>query len=235
MMELMARNVDELGDFWARQVYPFVKPIVAADEMGRALPIGTGILVSYREKQYLLTAHHVTKGALAPGEDGALYTFAPDQMEVMGINYSVDDPYDLSVTELPPPSRPCLQLPRQLASHIREGELCLVLGFPARSKSWEFDHAGRVLRPAPFAFIGTVTRISPGRFSVIFSRKHAHRNGRKLPRVGKLNGISGGGGFVLRDARPRLAGIVIDYPRGAEIGFTDSDVIWSMMRRLGGG
>jgi hypothetical protein len=28
---MIAHNVDELGDFWAKDVYPFIKPIVDAD------------------------------------------------------------------------------------------------------------------------------------------------------------------------------------------------------------
>lgn len=233
MAELITRNVDELGDFWAKLVYPFVKPIIESDQKGRASPIGSGVLVSCGEKDYLLTAYHVTENACTPGEGGALYTFAPEQLEITGVNNHVADPYDFSMTELPPSSRRCLRLPRQLASDVRQGELCLVLGFPARLKSWELNHAERILRPAPFSFLGTVLRHSPGRFSIGFSRKRAYRNGKKLSRVGKLNGISGGGAFVLREDRPRLAGIVIEYhSNSAEIVCTDSAAIWSAARQL---
>ena len=234
MTELIARNADELGDFWAKEVYPFVKPIVEADRKGRPSPIGSGVLVSCHGKEYLLTAYHVTENACSLDEGGALYTFAPEQVEIMGVHNHVADPFDLSLTELPPSSHRCLRLPHQLASDIRRGELCLVLGFPARSKSWDLDHVGDTLRPAPLSYLGTVFRSSPGRFSVRFSRKHAHRNGHRVPRIGKLNSISGGGAFVLRADRPRLAGIVIEYhSNSSEIICTDSLAVWSVARQLG--
>jgi hypothetical protein len=233
MAEMIARNADELGDFWAKEVYPFVKPIIEADRKGRASPIGSGVLVSCHGKEYLLTAYHVTENACTHDEGGALYTFAPEQVEIMGVNNHVGDPFDLSMTALPPSSRRCLWLPRHLAFDIRQGELCLVLGFPGRSKSWDLDHSRHTLRPTPLSYLGTVFRSSPGRFSVRFSRKHTHRNGQRLQRIGKLNGVSGGGAFVLRDDRPRLAGIVIEYhSNSSEIVCTDSHAVWSMAKQL---
>ncbi len=38
MAELLTRNVDELGDFWAKEVYPFVKPIFEANRKWAAIP-----------------------------------------------------------------------------------------------------------------------------------------------------------------------------------------------------
>jgi hypothetical protein len=149
------------------------------------------------------------------------------------VNNYVAEPHDLSMTELPPSPRQCLRLPRHLAFDIRPGELCLVLGFPARSKSWNLDHAMHTIRPAPFSYLGTVFRSSPGRFSIRFSRKHTYRSGERLPRRGKLDGISGGGAFVLREGRPRLAGICIKYlSNSGEIVCTDSAAIWSAARQL---
>jgi hypothetical protein len=233
MRELITTSEAELGNFWTKEVYPFVTPIVEAGRSGRPLPIGSGILVSYDGKEYLLTAYHVTKNACSLDEGGALYAFTPEQSEIMGVNNYVDDPFDLSMTELPPPSRRCLRLPRHLASDIRGGELCLVVGFPARSKSWQLDHSRHTLRPAPFSYLGSVFRTLAGRFSVRFSRNHVSPDGRKLPQTGKLNGISGGGAFVLRDDRPRLAGIIIEYhSSSAEIVCSDSQVVWSMARQL---
>jgi hypothetical protein len=233
MAELIAHNIDELGDFWARLVYPFVRPIVEADQKGRAIPIGSGVLVSYRDNDYLLTANHVTKDACLDNQGGVLYTFVPEQVEIHGVNNYVPDPFDLSMTELPPPSRRCLKLPQHLASDIRPGERCLVLGFPARSKSWEIDHSRRTLQPKPLPYLGAVYRSSPEQFSVRFSPKRTYRNGKKLQRRGKLNGISGGGAFVLREDQPRLAGIVIEYHSNrGEMICTNSAVIWSMVSRL---
>jgi len=51
--------------------------------------------------------------------------------------------------------------------------------------------------------------------------------------IGKLNGISGGAVFVLRNDTPRLAGIVIEYHSNtAEIVCTSSAVIWTMVRQV---
>jgi len=233
MDELVSSNVDEIGDFWAKAVYPFVTPIVQADRHRRPTPIGSGVVVSYREKQLLLTACHVTSSACASDPGGALYGFVPEQWEVEGTNHHVDDPFDLSVTELPPAPRRCLRLPRHLAPEIRPGELCLILGFPARSKSWEFNYFQHTLRPAPLSYLARVFRSEPGRFSVRFSSKRTYRNGKKLPQQAKLNGISGGGAFVLRDDAPRLAVIVIEYHSNtAEIICTDSLAIWTMLKQL---
>ena len=233
MAELIARNADELGNFWAREVYPFIKPIVEAGPNGRPCPVGSGVLVSLRAKKFLLTAYHVTKNACTLQEAGALYTFAPEQVEILGVNNYADDPFDLSLTELSTPTSRCLKLPGHLAANIRQGELCLVFGYPARSKSWELNNLQHTLRPVPFSYLGSVFKTSPGRFTVRFSRRPISRNGKKLPQMGKLNGISGGGAFVLRDDRPRLAGIVIEYHQERdEIVCTDSLAIWSAAQQL---
>lgn len=80
MAEIITNNVDELGDFWAKAVYPFVKPIVEADSRGWPCPTGSGVLVSCYEKRYLLTAHHVTERSVSGEADGTLYTYTPEQV-----------------------------------------------------------------------------------------------------------------------------------------------------------
>ena len=226
MTEMIAWSTDELGKFWSKEVYPFVKPIVEVDYKGRTTPVGSGVLASVGEKHCLVTAAHVTEKACVVNEGIVLYTFAPEQLEIKGVNNFFDDPFDLSMTEIPVALRQCLRLPQDFTLRTVEGELCLVLGFPARSKSWEFNQHERTLRPAPFSYLGKVFRRSPGRFSVKYSSE-------LIGRRGKLNGISGGGAFVLRRDRPRLAGIVIEYhAASAEIVCTDSLAIWSMAKRL---
>lgn len=230
MAELIAHSVDELGDFWAKAVSPFVKPIVEADSRGRPSPIGSGVLVNCSEKHYLLTAHHVTARSVTGEADGALYTFVPEQIEIGADGqdyYFLPDPLDLSMTELPgTDARRFLRLPQHLALDVKEGERCLLLGYPARSKSWELDQTRHTLKPDPLPFLNTVIKAAPEQFSIKLSRKHAYRRGKKVPRLGKLNGISGGGVFVLRNDTPALAGIVIEYHSNrAEIVCTSS--AWS--------
>lgn len=59
----------------------------------------------------------------------------------------MDDPFDLSLTELPGPRGPSLRLPQHLALDVQKGERCLLLGYPAQSKSWDFDPRKQTIRP----------------------------------------------------------------------------------------
>lgn len=237
MTEMIAHNIDELGDFWAKAVYPFIRPIVEADWRERPSPTGSGILVSCYAKHYLLTAHHITAPLTIPGAgdaNGALYTFIPEQVEIVGVNLHVPDPFDLSMTEIPTATSGSLRLPQHLALDVQEGELCLLVGYPARSKSWQINQTKQTLRPAPLSYVGRVFKNTTGHFSVRFSRKHVYRSGNRLPRQGKLNGISGGGAFILRGDMPKLAGIIIEYHSNrSEIVCTSAIAVWEMVRQLG--
>jgi hypothetical protein len=167
--------------------------------------------------------------------DSTLYTYAPEQIEISTGECFHSDPFDLSLTELPTASCPFLRLPQHLAFDIRKGERSLLVGFPARSKSWEIDQTMQTVKPAPLCYLSDVLKTYKERFSVVLSRKHVRCNGQKLQRLGKLNGISGGGVFVLRKDTPKLAGIVIEYhSNSAEIVCISSMVIWEMVRELGG-
>ncbi len=235
MAEIIAHSVDELADFWAKAVHPFIAPIFEADSKGQPSPIASSVLVSRYERHYLLTAHHVTAPIIdsgPQGAQGAFYTFVPEQIQIGGLNHHVTDPFDLSMTEIPATPPRSLRLPQHLAFDVQESELCLLIGFPARSKSWEFDHTRHTLRPAPLSYLGRVAKKSTARFSVRFDRKHLQRKGRTYS-VGKLNGISGGGAFVLRNDMPHLAGIIIEYhSRSAEIVCTSSVVVWTMAQQI---
>jgi hypothetical protein len=237
MAEIIANNIDEFGDFWAKDVYPFSKPIVEADSRGRPCPTGSGVLVAYDEKYYLLTAHHVTARSVTGEADGALYTFVPEQVEIGadGQDYHyLTDPFDLSLTQLPGIRCRSLRLPQHLALDVQSGERCLLLGYPARSKSWDLDQTKHTLRPKPLPYMSNVFKATPERFSIRLSRKHVRRGGKEVQRIGKLNGLSGGGVFVLRNQTPALAGIVIEYhSNSAEIVCTSSKVVWAMVKQLG--
>lgn len=236
MAELITADIDELGNFWAKAVRPFVQPVVEADRHGRPCPVGSGVLVSFQQRCYILTAHHVTARNVTGDTEGALYTFAPEQTQigVTGLDYHyVHDPFDLSLTELPGVHCRSLRLPEHLALDVREGELSLMLGYPAGSKSWEFDRAAHTLRPGLLPYLNEIHKTSLERFSVKLSRQHCRRAGSRVQRIGKLNGISGGAVFVLRNDTPRLAGIVIEYHSNtSEIVCTSSAVVWTMVRQL---
>jgi hypothetical protein len=179
-------------------------------------PIGSAVLVTSGAKQYLLTARHVIAPHLegSANEDrpkGAPYSFLPEQIEIVGPVDIVEDPIDLAVIKVPAAPRPCLRMPQHLALEVRDGEPCLFVGFQARPKSWTMDQSRRTLRPRPLSYMGKVCNASPARFSIKFSQKQLYRGGVKQNAVGKLNGISGTGVFVLRNDTPRLAGIVIEY------------------------
>jgi hypothetical protein len=59
------------------------------------------------------------------------------------------------------------------------------------------------------------------------------RDGKPIPDVGKLNGISGGGAFVLRNGAPRLAGTLIEYHQNrGELKCTKSLAIWSLAVKI---
>lgn len=222
-------NIDELNAKWASHVSPFIKPILEADARGRPCPVGSCVLVSLRERQYLLTANHVTCPPPDGTEYGALYSFLPEQLEITGPFISTPNPYDLSLVEIMASQRRCLRLPEHLAFDIREGELCLLFGFPARTRSWEFDHSRHSLKPTPLSYLGSVQSVSEGHFAVKLNPKRTQSKGKKVSFI-KLNGMSGGGVFVLRNDTPRLAGILIEYHKNeGKLLCTNSTVLWSLV------
>lgn len=230
-METIARTAVELNNAWAWTVYPFVKPIIEADPNGRPVPVGSSILISSGEKKCLLTAFHVIKRP-ADQISGTLYTFLPELSEIIGHSIVADDPFDIALVEVSTPLQ-CLRIPQHLALNVRERELCLVLGFQSRAKCWKFNHADKTMRASPFAYLGTVLRLSGNRLALKLSRKQIRRDGNPIPDVGRLNGISGGGAFVLRDGRPRLAGFVIEYDKNREeLVCTNSHMIDEMVKQL---
>jgi hypothetical protein len=231
---MIAHTVDELNRIWAGIVSPFVKPILEADSKGRPSPNASSVLVSVSGRQSLITAHHVTRPPEAGTEAGMLYTYLPEQTEILGTAYFIDDPYDLSTIAIPQGNRQCLQLPDHLAFDVRPGEICLVFGFQARSKCWDFDLNQNTFRPTPLAYLGTVLKTSDAHFTLRLNFENTSRGGRRISNVGKLNGISGGGAFVLRRDAPRLAGIVIEYHRNrAELVCTNSLVAWRLASQVG--
>jgi hypothetical protein len=61
--------------------------------------------------------------------------------------------------------------------------------------------------------MGTVLKASDLRFSIGFNEKQLYRSGAKQNAIGKLNGISGAGVYVIRNDAPKLAGIVIEFQK----------------------
>ncbi len=232
--EIVSTDPDEIGDFWAKEIYPYLKPIVEADYRQRPSPIGSAVLIGFRSKQYLVTAGHVIAPHLGEtgAPKGAPYCYLPEQIEIRGPIDIVDDPFDLALIEVPAAPRPCLRLPQHLALDLRDGELCLFVGLQAREKSWDINPAQATMRPRPLSYLGTIRRSSPTRFSIGFNDKNLRRSGRKYGAIGKLNGISGAAVYVLRNDAPRLAGIVIEYhPRRSELIATSAAALWEMMRQ----
>jgi hypothetical protein len=232
--EIISRNIDEIGHFWTKTVYPYAAPIFEANSRLEPDPIGSAVRVAFAARQYLVTAAHVIAGHLeAAGKEsskGAPYAYIPEQVEIEGQVRITPDPIDLAIIPLLcPTSRPGLPLPQYLALEVKERERCLFVGFQARPKSWNIDSSRLTVRPTPLSYMGTVLKPSAQRFSIRFNEKHLYRSGRRHNAVGKLNGISGAGVFVLRQDSPRLAGIVIEYHKSAsEIIATTSLALWYM-------
>jgi hypothetical protein len=233
--EIISTNPDEIGDFWAKAVYPYAAPIIEANERFEPEPIGSAVRVTFEAKECLVTAAHVIDSHL-PGSGkeppkGAPYSYVPEQIQIEGEIVTAADPIDLAIIRLPRASGPGLRLPQHLALDVKEGEICLFVGFQARPKSWIIDSSRLTLRPQPLSYMGIVLKPSAERFSVRFNEKKLHRSGVKHNAVGKLNGISGAGVFVLRQDSPRLAGIVIEYhKRDSEVVATSSLALWQMFR-----
>lgn len=236
--EIISTNTDEIGDFWAKTVYPYAAPIVEANARLEPEPIGSAVRVTFAETEYLVTAAHVIDAHLqGSGNEqpkGAPYSYIPEQIEIEGEIVTAPDPIDLAVVRLSSASRRGLRLPQHLALEVKEGERCLFVGFQARAKSWEIDSSALTLRPRPLSYMGTVHKPSAKRFSIKFNEKQLYRSGVRQNAVGKLNGISGAGVFVLRQDSPRLAGIVIEHHnRASEIIATSALAIWWMFSEAG--
>jgi len=236
--EIISTDVDEIGDFWARAVLPYTAPIVEANQRREPDPIGSGVRVTLAAKEYLVTAAHVVDAHLeGSGKEqpkGAPYTFVPEQINIEGEVTIAPDPIDLAIIRLANASRPGLRLPQHLALEVSEGELCLFLGFQARAKSWEINSSPLTIRSRrPLSYMGRVIKPSADRFRIRFNEKRTQRGGVRQNAVGKLNGISGAGVFVLRQDSPRLAGIVIEYhTRASEIIATSSLALWRVSRSI---
>lgn len=233
--EIISTNVDEIGDFWAKAVYPYAAPIVEANERLEPDPIGSAVRVTFAAKEYLITAAHVIEGHLqGTGKErtqGAPYSYIPEQVEIEGEVVTAPDPIDLAIVPLLSASRSGLRAPEHFALDVKEGERCLFVGFQARPKSWDIDSSRVTLRPQPLAYMGTVSKPTAERFSIRFNQKQLYRSGAKQNAIGKLNGVSGAGVFVLRKDSPRLAGIVIEYQKHAsEIIATTSLALLSMLK-----
>ena len=162
---------------------------------------------------------------------GAPYSYIPEQVEIEGEVVTAPDPIDLAIVPLLSASRSGLRAPEHFALDVKEGERCLFVGFQARPKSWDIDSSRVTLRPQPLAYMGTVSKPTAERFSIRFNQKQLYRSGAKQNAIGKLNGVSGAGVFVLRKDSPRLAGIVIEYQKHAsEIIATTSLALLSMLK-----
>jgi hypothetical protein len=120
--EVVSKNLDVIGDFWAKEIYPYLKPIVETDYRREPSPIGSGVLVEFRSRQYLVTARHVIAPHLGKGAAGipkeAPYCFLPEQVEILGPIDFADEPFDIAFIEVPTASRPCLKLPQHLALDV---------------------------------------------------------------------------------------------------------------------
>ena len=236
--EIISTNTDEIGDFWTKTVYPYAAPIVEANQRLEPEPIGSAIRVTFAAREYLATAAHVMTGHLQGcGKEqskGAPYSYVPEQVDIDGEVTVAADPIDLAIIRLSGPLQRGLQVPHHLALEVHEGERCLFVGFQARAKCWDIDPSRFTLRPRPLSYMGTVIKPSAERFSIRFNQKQLYRGGVRQNAVGKLNGISGAGVFVLRQDSPRLAGIVIEYhQRTSEIIATSSLMLWHMFRTAG--
>ncbi len=119
-------------------------------------------------------------------------------------------------------------MPQYLANNLTDGELCLFVGFQARSKVWNFDETRNTLQVKPLCYLSTVRKASWDRFSIRLDQKVLQRSA-----VGKLNGISGSAVFVLRNDRPSLAGILVEYRAvRSEIVVTSSGIIRRLLEQM---
>jgi hypothetical protein len=138
------------------------------------------------------------------------------------------------MTQIPVTPRKALRLPDHFAFDVKPGEPCFLFGFSARSKAWNIDLRQFRLRPTPLTYLGGVYELSYAGLSLKLSRKHVSICGKKIQRLGKLNGIRGGGAFVLRNDAPRLAGIITEYHSNtAQIVCTSSGIVAEIVKQLG--
>lgn len=235
--EIISTNVDEIGDFWTKLVYPYAAAIFEANERLEPDPIGSAVRVRFSKKEYLVTAADVMEPHLqGSGKErpkGAPYSYIPEQVDIEGDVVTAGDPIDLAIISLSSASRPGLSFPEHLALEVKEGERCLFVGFQSRPKSWDINSPLQTIRPKPLSYMGTVLKPSDLRFSIRFNEKQLYRSGAKHSAVGRLNGVSGAGVYVLRNDAPKLAGIVIEFHRRtSEIIATRATALFGMFDGL---
>jgi hypothetical protein len=135
-----------------------------------------------------------------------------------------EEPADLAVAALTGDLAAAWDLYPAVAvnSEVAAGEtsgLYLVLGYPVRRRAFNLDRATNIVHHevAKYAQVRR-DRADDGEhhFSLRMDRGHV-KSGDKEQHAPSPRGVRGGGVFCVSTPRPVLAGILIEYPRGANL------------------
>ncbi len=167
MSELAREKLDWAADSGADQFISAIKPIYGASVNGRPEHIGSGLLLSWKEKRYLVTAAHITD----ENSESTLYLGAESCLQEISSEFACTnkpnndrskDHYDFAWTELTSPSlEVCDDLSFigesmiSLESSCPDDNAHLALGYP-NSKNKKHDNVNNSVAPKFMKYISTL-------------------------------------------------------------------------------
>jgi hypothetical protein len=167
MSELVREKLDKAADSGADQFIAAIKPIYGASDHGRPEHIGSGLLLLWKEKRYLVTAAHI----IDETSESTLYLGMRSCLkEISAEFYCTNKPdndrskdhYDFAWTQLTNLSlEDCDDLPFiresmiSLESNFPDDNAYLALGYP-NSKNKKHDNVNNSVTPKYMKYISTL-------------------------------------------------------------------------------
>jgi len=208
-------------------MYHTVLPIIGADEGERHDAIGSGILIAFGTRRFLVTAAHVLqhndeKASHDPlWKPTTLYLGNPGypHVRLLGEATKATDPADVAMVELSDETMAGLQnchflnADHNLSAAGGNSKFAVAIGYQNRASKPNDDIMTVKHDPLIFCNSGTYRK---GIHIYLPMDWRKIRDGQQIRSIGKLFGISGGGLFWLRTlAEPEpideLAGIIIEH------------------------
>ena len=222
------------------KLVPYIHPIYTLNDREEPTALGSSVLLRRRRQLYLATAAHVLEhNRPSPGaQASSLYIGGLHcELSLLQADFLVnEEPADLAVAALTGTLAtawdlyPAVDVNSEVAAGDTRG-LHLVLGYPIRRKAFNLDRATNLVHHEIAKYAQVRTDRADDRehhFSLRMDRGHV-KNGDKEQRAPSPRGISGGGVFCIATPRIVLAGILIEYVRGAHLIATKANRLLSFL------